>query len=80
MKLRHTTDDKYIFYCIGCKCHHGFNKNWTFDGNIERPTVSPSLLTTGGMTCHLFITQGKLVYLNDCFHELAGQTVEMQDI
>lgn len=27
--------------------------------------------------CHMFVTAGKLVYLSDCEHELAGQTVDM---
>ena len=29
--------------------------------------------------CHSFVTDGKIQYLNDCTHELAGQTVEMVD-
>ena len=27
--------------------------------------------------CHSFITDGKIQFLNDCTHELVGQTVEM---
>lgn len=27
--------------------------------------------------CHAFVTNGKIQYLNDCTHELAGQTVDM---
>ena len=30
--------------------------------------------------CHSFITDGKIRYLSDCTHELAGQTVEMKDV
>ncbi len=29
--------------------------------------------------CHLFVTEGKIVYCGDCTHELAGQTVDMID-
>lgn len=29
--------------------------------------------------CHSFVTDGKIQYLNDCTHELAGQTVELLD-
>lgn len=32
------------------------------------------------MICHLFITDGKIRYLNDCTHEMAGQTVDMEDL
>lgn len=49
---------QFIFWCPGCQEHHGVwtdpehpNKitgsKWTFDGNMERPTFSPSILTTG---------------------------------
>lgn len=30
-------------------------------------------------TCHSFVTDGKIQFLGDCTHELAGQTVELQD-
>jgi hypothetical protein len=29
--------------------------------------------------CHLFVTDGKIQFLSDCTHELAGQTVEIPD-
>jgi hypothetical protein len=29
--------------------------------------------------CHSFIADGKIQYLNDCTHRLAGQTVELLD-
>lgn len=29
--------------------------------------------------CHSFITDGKIQFLDDCTHELAGQTVELPD-
>lgn len=30
--------------------------------------------------CHSFVTNGSIQYLNDCTHELAGQTVELEKI
>lgn len=30
--------------------------------------------------CHSFITDGRIQFLSDCTHELAGQTVELPDI
>ena len=42
----------YSFYCPGCKFHHGVwlekegytGPTWTFNGNLEKPTFSTSLL------------------------------------
>lgn len=31
------------------------------------------------MTCHYFITNGKIAYCGDCTHKLAGKTVELPD-
>lgn len=71
----------YIFWCPGCEhAHHIDTKRWTFDGNLERPTVSPSLLNYAGNDtprCHIFVKAGRIQYLGDCTHDLAGQTVEM---
>lgn len=36
------------FWCPGCKTAHGVNAGWTFDGNYEKPTFSPSVLTMSG--------------------------------
>ncbi len=30
--------------------------------------------------CHSFITDGRIQFLNDCSHKLAGQTVELSEI
>jgi hypothetical protein len=29
--------------------------------------------------CHSFVKDGKIQFLDDCYHELAGQTVELPD-
>jgi hypothetical protein len=57
---------------------------WSFDGNHESPTCSPSFLTTltygdgrPQHRCHSFIRNGKIEYLSDCTHKLAGQTIDM---
>ena len=31
------------------------------------------------MVCHSFVRDGKIEYLSDCTHKLAGQTVELPD-
>lgn len=32
------------------------------------------------MVCHSFVTDGMIEFLGDCTHELAGKTVELEDI
>jgi len=42
--IQKTEDGKlWEFHCHGCQCNHGFDSRWTFDGNMEKPTFSPSL-------------------------------------
>ena len=42
-KLRILDGGLLSFHCPGCKCNHSFDSRWTFDGNFESPTFSPSL-------------------------------------
>jgi hypothetical protein len=83
--LKRSNDDDeiggYIFYCPGCKEDHLFTiDRWTFNGDLERPTFTPSLLyPSKAIRCHLYVTDGKIQYLTDCGHELAGQTVDVPD-
>lgn len=56
--------------------------SWTWDGNAERPTLSPSILTRYETpekknVCHSFLRNGVFEFLNDCTHSLAGQKVPM---
>ena len=83
---------EYTFRCPGCGNCHGFRTSpgsprWTWDGNEELPTISPSILVTGGGVgghedskgcCHMFIKAGKIQYLSDCTHALTGKTVDME--
>lgn len=54
---------------------------WSWNGNAESPTISPSVLCTGrpGEVCHLFLTDGRIQYLGDCTHSMAGQRVPLPD-
>lgn len=57
---------------------------WSFNGDMERPTFSPSLLVwpTGDgyqKRCHLFLTDGQLQFCGDSDHALAGQTVPLPE-
>lgn len=82
------TDTRWLFYCPGCKMMHSFSTpRWTFNGNHDKPTFSPSLriYTTrpevGEVTlCHLFVRDGKIEYCGDSPHHLSGKTVDMVEI
>lgn len=55
---------------------------WSFNGDVNNPTFSPSLLVFKDLPeqrCHSFVTDGKIQFLSDCFHDLAGQTVELPE-
>ncbi len=56
--------------------------SWTWDGNLIRPTLNPSILTGKGSpdVCHSFLRVGIFEFLNDCAHSLAGEKVEMPDL
>ena len=64
-----------------------FDDRWTFNGNFEKPTFSPSMLVqypkenpeTGHVREHFFVKDGKIQYLSDCHHDMAGKTVDMID-
>lgn len=84
----------YAFFCPGCQYHHSFNTKiysdaggrsypvWDFNGDVDNPTFSPSLLVNRDFPerrCHLFLKEGMIQFLNDCHHGLKGQTVECPD-
>lgn len=115
--LRNVEDSGLMFYCPGCKGMHmikhgaGQGPRWQWNGNVDKPTFSPSILVRGTkMTekgradynawrdagfpslgherqfdsmptvCHSFVTDGRIQFLSDCTHELAGQTVDIPEL
>lgn len=105
-------DDQLMFWCPGCKSIHAVNLSrpadhpgpvWSWNGDAQRPTFSPSFLLrreeywTPPVTaenladwrrapwpqmkapyvCHIFVADGRIEFLADCTHHLAGQTVDM---
>ena len=81
----------YIFHCPGCGYGHSYqtepytdgrgkeHSGWGFNGDVDNPTFSPSLLINASMPekrCHLFLRDGHIQYCGDCHHDLAGKTVE----
>ncbi len=97
-KIKKQVVTYYSFYCPGCKHPHVYsvtddNSGWQFNGNLQSPSFTPSLLNTLKVynevtkvydveteRCHLFVTDGKIIYCDDCKHELAGKTIELPDI
>jgi hypothetical protein len=98
----------YYIWCQGCKCAHYFpvetnlpnvtspkptKPTWTFKGNLERPTFTPSLRhfyhkpashgEQAGQevtTCHIVVTDGRIQFCNDCPFALKGQTLDLEEI
>lgn len=80
------------FWCPGCKSAHsictaGGSPSWTWDGNVDAPTFSPSINVRynfkpedgGPDICHSFVRGGMIEFLGDCTHALVGQTVPLPD-
>ncbi len=83
-KFYHT---QYFYFCPGCEEEHAFELkseggHHNFNMDLKNPTISPSLVQNfvPGKMCHSFIKEGKIQFLNDCWHKLAGQTVELPEI
>jgi hypothetical protein len=81
----------YGFRCPGCKMSHHIpttgDYKWGFNGDIDRPTFTPSILARWPYgndqiinVCHSFVTDGKIQFLTDCTHEMAGKTVNLEEV
>jgi hypothetical protein len=46
--LRTIEGGRLGFWCPGCDGMHVVDSGWTFDGNFDAPTLSPSVLVSGG--------------------------------
>lgn len=79
----------FVFWCPGCCCAHRIDPRWTVTGTAAKPTIYGSVLVRapeGGDKpgsagrCHLFVEDGRLRFLSDCGHPLAGKTVDMEPL
>ena len=57
---------------------------WSWNGDTENPTLRPSILThgrneNGDWACHSWVNDGVAQFLDDCTHELAGQSLPLID-
>lgn len=77
------------FMCPGCNRRHFIcdskSENhihcWDFNNDFENPTIRPSVLVSWPSNiCHSYITDGKIQFLGDCTHSLAGKTVDLPEI
>lgn len=90
------------FMCPGCDEHHSCRieadsrPSWGFNGNLDAPTLTPSVLVTYNgkdagqldedgdrappAVCHSYVTDGNIQFLADSTHALAGQTVPLPDV
>lgn len=79
-------DNRVGFMCPGCQTVHEVTvtgeQAWGWNGSLDAPTFTPSILARGyssrlGATfvCHSFVTDGRIQFLSDSSHTLAGQTV-----
>ncbi len=50
---------------------------WAWDGNVETPTLTPSILCS---TDHFNVTAGMIHFAGDAPHERRGQVVPMPDL
>jgi len=61
---------------------------WTFNGDLDKPTFGPSLLVTWDYgdkerkhnVCHSFVREGRIQFLSDCTHKMANMTVDLADV
>lgn len=88
------------FWCPGCNGVHGIRvgdgpwPRWGWNGDVRRPTFTPSILVRTGRAldptfepeagdppevCHSFVTDGRIQFLSDCTHAMAGQTVDLPE-
>lgn len=57
------------------------NNGWTWNGDTEKPTLTPSILANDGSTvCHSFVTDGIVEFLTDCTHDSAGKILDLLDV
>ena len=84
--------ERVHFWCPGCDDRHAVLVNdptngWGWNDDLDLPTFTPSVLVDYGplgyagkpRRCHSFVTDGRIQFLGDCTHNLAGQTVDVSE-
>jgi len=91
-KLWQSTEngERFIaFHCAGCGHGHRVRLTgkdpWEWNGSLDKPTIRPSIFVNKGRVCpdvpacHSLVTDGKINFLADCSHALAGKVVDLPD-
>ena len=90
--LSDTGGGQLAYMCPGCGHVHvidtrasaGPGHVWSWDGDAARPTFRPSVHWQAGnpkvTMCHHWVTAGRIAYLADSRHALAGKTVDMVEL
>ena len=65
----------------------GLTSNWVTTGPVVVPTISPSILVRWDegdehkpQICHSYVRDGRIQFLGDCTHALAGKTVDLPEV
>lgn len=92
--LEYADGSGWLIVCPACGNGHKFERGrWTFNGDLNKPTFAPSMLVrcnppdhpnyqpqAKSSVCHSFVRDGRIEFLGDCTHAMAGQTVELPDV
>ena len=92
------TRDGWMIRCRASCQWHEFPKNptakghrWSFNGDLENPTFSPSMNETRNWPgphhnpdapssrCHFIVSNGRISYCSDCTHDLRGQSFPLEE-
>lgn len=75
-----TGEEQISFWCPGCNDMKTVpSKRWNWNGDLEKPTLSPSILQRTGPfpdghtdICHCFVKDGNIEFCGDCTHDKRG--------
>ena len=108
-------DGQVSFRCPGCGHRHTLPVgvgagHWGFNGDLERPTLAPSIHARSGCycdpsccqgegaefcdrnmpagedgvkvcyECHFYVRDGRIEFIPDCSHALAGQVIDLPEV
>lgn len=91
LKICGPDDAHGMFHCPGCERHHTVRVKgdgaWGWNGDVSKPTLTPSVFSNppgpyfvaSQPSCHSFVKDGQIQFLDDCSHALAGQTVPLPE-
>lgn len=77
-----------LFNCPGCGHWHEVTtwRIWTFNGNVDAPSLTPSVNNKVGPfpdghieICHFVLTDGKVSFCNDCTHDKRNQVLDLPE-